>query len=55
MDEKPGTGFYSGGFNYFIEGHDAKLSADFSLVNQEEEIPTRRDHGIVAFQVAVGI
>ena len=55
VDKKPGTGFYSGGFNYFIEGHDVKISADFSLVNQEEEMPTRRDHGIVTVQVAMGI
>jgi hypothetical protein len=55
VDQKPGTVFYSGGFNYFAEGHEAKLSADFSFVDQEEETPTRRDHGIITVQVAVGI
>jgi hypothetical protein len=55
VDGKPGTGFYSGGFNYFIEGHEAKVSADYSLVNQKEELPARQDHGILTIQVAVGI
>lgn len=55
VDEKPGTGFSSAGLNYFFEGHDAKVSVDFSLVDQEEETATRQDHGIVTVQVAVGI
>ena len=53
--KKPDTGFYSGGFNYLVKGHDAKFSADYSLVNQEEETPTRRDHGIATLQLAIGL
>lgn len=45
------TKFISGGLNYFIKGHNAKVSLDYTLVDH----PNRADQSIVTAQFAVGI
>jgi hypothetical protein len=51
VDDKEDTDFMSAGFNYFIKGHDAKISLDYTYVDQES---SREDQSIATFQLAVG-
>ena len=54
LDRKTDTQFSGGGINYYIKGDNAKISLDYSFVNQEEESTTLRDHSLMTFQFAVG-
>jgi hypothetical protein len=48
------THFWSAGFNYYLKGHNAKLTADYMHVDQDTETRVRKDRDIVTFQIAVG-
>jgi hypothetical protein len=48
------TDFWSGGVNYYLKGHNAKLTADYMHINQENEIGLRTDRDIFCFQITVG-
>jgi hypothetical protein len=62
VDERPGknvlTDFWSGGLNYYLKGHNAKITADYMYIDQDraDRSPTqgRTDRGIFTFQMAVG-
>ena len=60
VDGKPDTGFPGAGLNYFLKGHNAKLSLDWTLVDQRSDFAPSRgnysgeDQNIVTFQAAVG-
>ena len=51
VDDKDDTEFMSAGLNYFVKGHDAKISLDYTYVEQESD---RDDQSIATFQLAVG-
>jgi len=53
-DRKKDTHFCGGGVNYYIKGDNAKISLDYSFVNQEEESTALGDYSIVTFQFTVG-
>jgi hypothetical protein len=53
VDREFETDFYSIGANYYMKGHNCKISADFTQVNQESRF-TRDDQDIFTFQIAVG-
>ena len=61
VDEKPDTVFPSVGVNYYLKGHDAKLTLDFSLVDQREEVKnfrgnwTGENQNLITLQFQVGI
>jgi len=52
VDGEDETDFLSLGLNYFIKGHDCKLSADYTSVDQGSD--NRDDQDIITFQLAVG-
>ncbi len=60
VDGKPDTGFPGAGFNYFLKGHNAKFSLDWTLVDQRTDFAPARgsysgeDQNVVTFQAAVG-
>ncbi|MEA1867308.1 MAG: selenite/tellurite reduction operon porin ExtI [Thermodesulfobacteriota bacterium] len=49
--DKDDTDFISGGLNYFVKGHNAKISLDYTYVGQESD---REDQSIATFQLGVG-
>ncbi|MCD6198446.1 MAG: porin [Deltaproteobacteria bacterium] len=51
VDDKDDTEFMSAGLNYFVKGHNAKISLDYTYVEQESD---RDDQSIATFQLAVG-
>jgi len=51
VDRKGATDFISVGSNYFIKGHNAKVSLDYTFVDQQNNRP---DQSIVTLQIAVG-
>lgn len=51
VDRKEGTNFISTGLNYYIKGHDAKLSADYTHV---EHGNSREHQSIATFQLTIG-
>ncbi len=51
VDDKDDTEFMSAGLNYFVKGHNAKISLDYTYVDQESD---RDDQSIATFQLAVG-
>jgi len=51
IDDKDDTEFMSAGLNYFVKGHNAKISLDYTYVEQESD---RDDQSIATFQLAVG-
>jgi hypothetical protein len=53
VDREFETDFYSVGVNYYMKGHNCKISADYTQVNQESDF-TRDDQDILTFQIAVG-
>ena len=61
VDGKPDTVFPSVGVNYYLKGHDAKLTLDWTLVKQREEVKnfrgnwTGEDQNLITFQLQVGI
>ena len=56
----PNTGFPSFGINYLIKGHDAKLTLDWTLIDQQKEVKnpqgefSGKDQNLITFQAAVG-
>ncbi|MDL1959883.1 MAG: OprO/OprP family phosphate-selective porin [Deltaproteobacteria bacterium] len=51
VDDKDDTDFMTAGLNYFAKGHNAKISLDYTYVDQESD---REDQSIATFQLAVG-
>ncbi|MEW6195582.1 MAG: porin [Bacteroidota bacterium] len=51
IDKKDNTSFIGGGLNYYIKGHNAKISFDYTFVNH----PVINDQSIVTVQLAAGI
>ncbi len=51
VDNKDDTDFMTAGLNYFVKGHNAKISLDYTYVDQES---SREDQSIATFQLAVG-
>lgn len=47
------TNFVSGGLNYYIKGHNCKLTADYMHIDQDSDY-SRDDQNIFTFQIAVG-
>lgn len=52
VDKKNETDFWSGGFNYYLKGHNAKLTADYMHVDPDNDAKDDRD--IFTFQITVG-
>ncbi|NVM20658.1 MAG: hypothetical protein HWN68_02620 [Desulfobacterales bacterium] len=52
VDKKDSTSFLSGGFNYYLKGHNAKITADYMHLDQDGGTLTDRD--IFTFQITVG-
>lgn len=52
VDNKNPTDFFSGGLNYYLKGHNCKLTADYMRVSPD--YPDKDDRGIFTFQVTVG-
>jgi len=51
VEQKADTRFLSGGLNYYLKGHNAKASLDYTVVNY----PEVDSQGIFTVQLAVGI
>lgn len=51
VKQKSNTNFLSGGLNYYLKGHNAKISLDYTFVNH----PNSKDQSIVTVQLAAGI
>jgi hypothetical protein len=51
VDNKDDTEFITAGLNYFVKGHNAKISLDYTYVDQES---SREDQSIATFQLAIG-
>lgn len=54
VDKKDETDFWSGGLNYYLKGHKAKITADYMYVDQDKRLGERKDRNIFTFQIAVG-
>ena len=52
VDKKNETDFLSGGFNYYLKGHNCKLTADYMHVDPGND--DKDDRGIFTFQFTVG-
>ncbi len=52
VDGKNETDFFSGGVNYYMKGHNCKITADY--MNVDPDNSTKDDRGIFTLQVAVG-
>jgi hypothetical protein len=52
VDKKHATDFISGGLNYYLKGHNAKLTADYMHVDPDN--PDKTDRGIFTLQATVG-
>ena len=52
VDKKDETDFWSGGLNYYMKGHNCKISADYTHADQDS--PHRKDQDIFTFQICVG-
>ena len=52
VDKKNGTDFWSGGFNYFMKGHNCKITTDYMYVNPDNDDKDERK--IFTFQITVG-
>jgi len=51
VDDKDDTEFITAGLNYFVKGHNAKVSMDYTYVGQDSD---RDDQSIATFQLTVG-
>jgi hypothetical protein len=51
VDQKSDTHFFSGGFNYYLKGHNGKISLDYTFVDHSN----MDDQSIVTVQLAVGL
>ena len=52
VDDKEETDFWSGGVNYYMKGHNCKLTADYMHVDPDNDAKDDRD--IFIFQITVG-
>jgi hypothetical protein len=52
VDQKEETAFYTGGLNYYFKGHNAKITLDYTYVDQDSN--TLEDQNLVTMQFAVG-
>ena len=52
VDKKNETDFLSGGFNYYLKGHNCKLTADYMHIDPSND--DKDDRGIFTFQFTVG-
>ena len=52
VDDKNDTDFWSGGFNYYLKGHNCKLTADYMYVDPHND--DKDDRNIFTFQFTVG-
>lgn len=52
VDKKHETDFFSGGLNYYLKGHNAKLTADYMFVDPGNS--EKKERGILTFQATVG-
>ena len=52
VDKKNQTDFWSGGFNYYLKGHNCKLTADYMYVDPDN--PEKDERDIFTFQITVG-
>ncbi|RLB85494.1 MAG: hypothetical protein DRH24_01935 [Deltaproteobacteria bacterium] len=52
VDKKNETDFFSGGFNYYLKGHNCKLTADYMYVAPDN--PEKEERDIFTFQFTVG-
>lgn len=52
VDKKNETDFLSGGFNYYLKGHNCKLTADYMHIDPGND--DKDDRGIFTFQFTVG-
>ncbi len=52
VDKKNETDFWSGGFNYYMKGHNCKITADYMRVDPDNS--TKDDRDIVTFQITIG-
>ncbi|MDD2306814.1 MAG: porin [Prolixibacteraceae bacterium] len=51
IEQKNETNFLSGGINYYMKGHNAKLSLDYTVINHSEI----DDQSMFTLQLAIGI
>jgi len=51
VEQKNETSFWSGGLNYYLKGHNAKLSLDYTVINHSEI----ENQSMVTLQLAIGI
>ena len=59
VEHRPDTAFPSLGVNYFLKGHNAKLTLDWTIVDQKKDFDTTgnlngKDQDIITFQVSAG-
>ena len=52
VDTKNNTNFWSGGLNYYLKGHNCKITADYMQVDPDNN--EKRDRGIFTLQFCVG-
>jgi hypothetical protein len=52
VDDKNETDFWSGGVNYYLKGHNCKLTADYMHVDPDNDAKDER--GIFTFQITLG-
>jgi hypothetical protein len=52
VDDKHETDFISGGFNYYLKGHNCKLTADYMYVDPDNS--EKDDRNIFTFQITAG-
>ncbi len=52
VDTKNNTNFWSGGLNYYLKGHNCKITADYMQVDPDDE--DKLDRGIFTLQFCVG-
>jgi hypothetical protein len=53
VDDKYETDFLSGGFNYYLKGHNCKLTADYMHLDPDN--PEKDERDIFTFQITVGL
>ena len=51
IEQKKDTSFLSGGLNYYIKGHNAKASLDYTII----KYPEAAAQSVFTLQLAVGI
>lgn len=52
VSQKDDTNFWTGGFNYYLQGHNGKISLDYTHVDQADD---QASQGIFTAQITVGL